>query len=356
MRFSEKLKKLRSGRGISQSELAAALYVSRSAVAKWENGLGFPCEQSLKEIAEYFSVSEDYLCEDSIEELSVSGAEKTGDGKMPRAARVCSLVATILLFVYAMVISAFLVSQDCFDGGLSILSEAMIVALILVGVAMSALEFVNGKIQSSRFLAYGVGVGVGVFFASIFACSYLGYLKYGSFCVGAPALLIAVNETMLYIVRRVYNVEREYGESGKSSKGTLYVCLALAMVMCGLCIYPQIVHVIQSYYSIGIIIFSAALFVSVFIALLVAITKPEYTQSALAFGFGALIYCGIQSIAPCLSGNSPYITQYSFYEYLSYELTALIFCGVVLILALCHYLSYFMRVVSVRLRSVTVNN
>lgn len=355
MQFSEKLKRLRAERGISQSELADVLYVSRSAVAKWENGLGFPCEQSLTQIAEYFSVSEDFLCEDVAEDITNS-AEKTSECKMPYAARVFSFVATVLLFLYAVVISAFLVSQDCFDGGLSVMSETMIVVLIVAGIAMNAMELVRGKVSYSRFLAYGVGVGVGVFFASIFSCSYLGYLKYGSFCVGAPILLIAVNETMLYIVRRVNKVERDHDESGKSAKGTLYVCLALALVMCGLCIYPQIVHVIQFYYSIGIIIFTATLFVSVFTALLIAITKPKHTQSALAFSFGALIFCGIQMIAPCLSGNSPDITPFSFYEYLSYELTALIFCGVVLILALYHYLSYFLRTVSIRPRSVPVNN
>ena len=39
MQFNERLKELRLKKGISQAELAKAIFVSRSAVAKWENGL-----------------------------------------------------------------------------------------------------------------------------------------------------------------------------------------------------------------------------------------------------------------------------------------------------------------------------
>ena len=38
MEFKEKLKKARSERNISQQALADAIFVSRSAVAKWEIG------------------------------------------------------------------------------------------------------------------------------------------------------------------------------------------------------------------------------------------------------------------------------------------------------------------------------
>ena len=56
MEFKDKLKALRREKGISQQALADAIFVSRSAVAKWENGLGFPNEESLAALQEYFSV------------------------------------------------------------------------------------------------------------------------------------------------------------------------------------------------------------------------------------------------------------------------------------------------------------
>ena len=42
MEFRDRLKKLREERKLSQSGLARQIYVSRSAVAKRENGSGFP--------------------------------------------------------------------------------------------------------------------------------------------------------------------------------------------------------------------------------------------------------------------------------------------------------------------------
>ena len=61
MEFYEKLKKLRTEKGISQQELADKIFVSRSAVAKWENGLGLPCRDSLKLLCDYFEVDESSL-------------------------------------------------------------------------------------------------------------------------------------------------------------------------------------------------------------------------------------------------------------------------------------------------------
>lgn len=64
MQFNEKLKELRTKKGVSQKELADAIYVSRSAIAKWENGLGLPSNDSFNMLAEYFGVSPDELRSD----------------------------------------------------------------------------------------------------------------------------------------------------------------------------------------------------------------------------------------------------------------------------------------------------
>lgn len=61
MEFNEKLQVLRKQKGLTQEELAALLYVSRTAVSKWESGRGFPNIESLKAISKYFSVSLDEL-------------------------------------------------------------------------------------------------------------------------------------------------------------------------------------------------------------------------------------------------------------------------------------------------------
>ncbi len=61
MEFKEKLQELRKSRGLTQEELAEALYVSRTAVSKWESGRGYPSIDSLKEISSYFGVTVDEL-------------------------------------------------------------------------------------------------------------------------------------------------------------------------------------------------------------------------------------------------------------------------------------------------------
>ena len=61
MEFNEKLQELRKNRGMTQEELAEVLYVSRTAISKWELGRGSPSIDSLKDISKFFSVSIDDL-------------------------------------------------------------------------------------------------------------------------------------------------------------------------------------------------------------------------------------------------------------------------------------------------------
>ena len=61
MEFNEKLQELRKQKELTQEELAKTLYVSRTAISKWESGRGYPTIDSLKAIAKLFSVTIDEL-------------------------------------------------------------------------------------------------------------------------------------------------------------------------------------------------------------------------------------------------------------------------------------------------------
>ena len=61
MEFHEKLQELRKAKNLTQEELANELYVSRTAISKWESGKGYPNIDSLKAISKYFSVTIDDL-------------------------------------------------------------------------------------------------------------------------------------------------------------------------------------------------------------------------------------------------------------------------------------------------------
>ena len=52
MTFGQKLKKLRTENNLTQEELAEALFVTRTAVSKWETDKGYPGIDSLKIITQ----------------------------------------------------------------------------------------------------------------------------------------------------------------------------------------------------------------------------------------------------------------------------------------------------------------
>ena len=90
MEFNEKLQQLRKSRGLTQEELAEALFVSRAAVSKWESGRGYPALDSLKQLSRFFAVSIDELI---CPEEMISAAEEE---KKESLNGVVSLICGIL--------------------------------------------------------------------------------------------------------------------------------------------------------------------------------------------------------------------------------------------------------------------
>ena len=115
MEFHEKLQELRKSRGMTQEELAQALYVSRTAVSKWESGRGYPSIDSLKEISAYFSVTIDNLL--SGEKL-IFLAEKENRSNIRGICEVLFGVADLLSFLlivlplYPKTVDGFVYSVD----------------------------------------------------------------------------------------------------------------------------------------------------------------------------------------------------------------------------------------------------
>ncbi len=90
MEFNEKLKELRSSRGLTQEELAEALFVSRTAISKWESGRGYPSIDSLKEISTFFSVTIDEL---------LSGEKLISIAKKENKSNIQSLCSILIGFI-----------------------------------------------------------------------------------------------------------------------------------------------------------------------------------------------------------------------------------------------------------------
>lgn len=61
MDFSSVLKMLREQKGVTQEKLSEALHISTTAISHYEKGSRQPGLETIKNIAEYFDVSVDYL-------------------------------------------------------------------------------------------------------------------------------------------------------------------------------------------------------------------------------------------------------------------------------------------------------
>lgn len=78
MKFHDKLFNLRKKEGLTQTELAAKIDVSRQAISKWEMGTAMPDIEHMLSLSKLFSVSVDYLVNDAMEsELDAPAVKAT---------------------------------------------------------------------------------------------------------------------------------------------------------------------------------------------------------------------------------------------------------------------------------------
>ena len=109
MQFHERLKKYRKRKGLTQEELAQKIHVSRSAVAKWENGLGLPSDDSLDAIAAFFEVKRDELLADR--ETASIIVEKNGKLSRQKMCLIGLIVLASVLFVVSSIILAVFLTR-----------------------------------------------------------------------------------------------------------------------------------------------------------------------------------------------------------------------------------------------------
>ena len=181
MEFQEKLQELRKQKGLTQEELAAALYVSRTAISKWESGRGYPNIDSLKAIAKYFGITVDVLL--SGEEL-LTLAEEDNKGKQERVHDLVfgllDLSAAALLFLpfFAQktgktVHAVSLLGLNAVGAYLIVLYWAVIIVLCIAGVLTLALQNVQHMVWTKA--KRGVSLVLNVIGALLFIVSLQPY-------------------------------------------------------------------------------------------------------------------------------------------------------------------------------------
>ena len=148
MEFNEKLQQLRKRKGMTQEELAEVLYVSRTAVSKWESGRGYPNIDSLKAIATFFHVTIDELL--SGDELLTLAQEERQQGESRQRELVYGLLdvsSALLLFLpffgqeaEGSIRSVSLLSLTGAPGYLKAAYLLVVTGMILLGVLTLALQ------------------------------------------------------------------------------------------------------------------------------------------------------------------------------------------------------------------------
>lgn len=107
MSFADNLRKVRKDKNISQEELAEILNVSRQAISKWEQGVGYPEAEKLIVIARELNTSLDFLMCDEVAksnpyEAQIQQAKSTNGTITVRSFDGKALVNCHRVFVYPL--------------------------------------------------------------------------------------------------------------------------------------------------------------------------------------------------------------------------------------------------------------
>ena len=191
MEFSEKLRQLRNEKGISQTKLAVDIHISRSAVAKWENGLGLPNDDSLKLLANYFGISiDDLIPNKSNEELFVSKNKTIDQQKkiISGFAAGCAIGLFILGFIFIEPLRESLVQL-----GLGIIC-VMLGIFNMCGNIGTIHWYNRRKVTKENQKAYCMFVGLGTLIVGVAIIAgaviqALGYLAASGLAIGVGVLI-----------------------------------------------------------------------------------------------------------------------------------------------------------------------
>ena len=198
MEFNEKLQELRKSRGLTQEELAEALFVSRTAISKWESGRGYPSIDSLKEISRYFSVSIDVLL--SGDQL-IMIAEKENKSNLNS---VCDLLlgfvdlfSLLLIFLplYSKPSNGYSYAVNLFgyvDNDANIITTYWVLFVSLTIVGIVKILMTHFKFEKTKKAVDSLSIGL-----SVIAVLFLSMAK-EPYAITVAFLLLFVKGVLLY--------------------------------------------------------------------------------------------------------------------------------------------------------------
>ena len=165
--------------GMTQKQLAEKLGMSDKSVSKWERGESIPDIEVLKQIADLFGVSVDYL---------LSETHDKSEPDIPRLMRrnrliISGLSCMLVLLVATVIVAALMIATETTRYWLAYVYAVPVCAVVLI-----VFNSVWGKRALNFFL-------ISVLVWGLLAGIYLGigdYDKWPIFLIGIPAQVIIV--------------------------------------------------------------------------------------------------------------------------------------------------------------------
>ena len=182
MEFGEKIQKLRNQNKWTQEQLAEKLYVSRTAVSKWESGKGYPNIDLLKDIAKLFNKTIDELLS-SEEIIDIAKEENTTNIKRKNNLIYGLLDIISVLFIFlplyahkteGFVYSVPLISTNDISNIIKISYFVVLSILSIIGIIELIMNFIeNKKVQK---IVNIISLGLETISTIFFAISRQAYL------------------------------------------------------------------------------------------------------------------------------------------------------------------------------------
>lgn len=137
--ISERIKKLREDKGISEKQLADAIGVTYNVVVDWECGRNIPDIEMIISLSNYFNTTTDYL---------LKGAEPITNTKI-MSEKVLRIIATCINYIGFIIASRYLYPYDSSTRSISLIDKGMSKDLGIICLIIGTTLFII-SIQKER--------------------------------------------------------------------------------------------------------------------------------------------------------------------------------------------------------------
>lgn len=190
--IAKNIQQLRKNMGITQSGLAERLNYSDKAVSKWERGESLPDIAVLKEIADLFGVSVDYLLSDShdLPEMALSTKKMIRKNRL-----IITLLATAMVWLIATI--AFVVLGIAWPS----LTKTWLSYIVAVPVSCIVLLVFNSIWGRAKYTFIIISVLIWSVLATLYLLLHIENI-WLIFVVGIPAEIMVILSSQFHLVRK----------------------------------------------------------------------------------------------------------------------------------------------------------